>query len=158
MGVLDCSGSSGIQFLKPGDFLPAGCSGLFFISGYNSSGLPIYSPVSTPAGVYHTQAGVYFGIPSAAGPNQFANAFTQGVNDATFTQGLVGGWLSNIIEVDGFNIQAEIQTALSDGVLTDSELLLLQFNMDQYSLEVTASTNLLSSMKQAIQAVTSNLR
>ena len=159
MAVIDCSGASGIQFLGPGDSLPVGCTGLFYVSGYDASGTPIYAEVSAPTGVYHTQAGVYFGIPDATtGQNQLVNGFTQGVNDSTFTQGLVGGWLSNIIEVDGFNLQAEIQTALSDGVLTDSELLLLQYNMDQYTLEVSASTNILSSMKQAMQAVVNNLR
>ena len=102
----------------------------------------------TKVGNYHTSTS-YFNI---------GNALPQGTNDATFTQAMVAGWLSDIIEVDGYNIQAELQTALSDGVLTDSELLLLQYNMDQYALEVQTSTNIVNSMKTVMSSIVQNLR
>ena len=126
-----------VNFIGPGDTI----SGTGFF--YNGN------PVDAPTGVYHTQQAAYFNV---------GNSLRQGSPDITFTQGLVGAWLSDIIEVDGYNIQAQLQTALSDGVLTDSELLLLQYDMDQYALEVQMSTNLLGSMKQAMTSIVNNLR
>ena len=120
-------------------------------TGLSYGGTPIdasqVSGIGTPT--YHTSAGAYFSI---------GNSLRQGTNDTTFTQAGVGGWLNDQIESDGYNIQAQIQTALSDGVLTESELLLLQFDMDQYQLEVTLTTNIMSVMKNAAQSVVSNIR
>jgi len=120
-------------------------------TGFSLGGTPIGagSVAGTSLPTYHTSEGAYFSI---------GNSLRQGVNDTTFTQAGVGGWLNDTIESNGYNIQQEIQTVLSDGVMTESEMLLLQFDMDQYSLQVTMCTNMLASMKSAIQSVVSNIR
>ena len=132
-----------VNFVGPGGSFNE--TGFFYNGSVISTGA--VSGTGTPT--YHTSAGSYFNV---------GNSLRQGVNDATFTQAGVGGWLNDQIEVDGYNIQAQIQTALSDGVLTESELLLLQFDMDQYQLEVTLTTNIMSVMKNAMSSIVSNIR
>jgi len=43
-------------------------------------------------------------------------------------------------------------------VLTDSELLLLQYNMDQYALEFQTSTNIGNLMRTVMSSIVQNLR
>jgi len=144
-----------VTFIAPGDTINRTNQQTGFFTYDGATQTEVLAPgfdtgsAGTFQGFYHTQANGYFTV---------GNALPQGINDATFTQAIVGGWLSDIIEVDGFNIQAQLQTALSDGVLTDSELLLLQFAMDQYALEVQASTNILNSMKTVMSSIVQNLR
>ncbi|MEY3176290.1 MAG: hypothetical protein RLZZ436_4204 [Planctomycetota bacterium] len=132
-----------MAFVSPGQAISA----TGFSLGGTAIGPGSVAGVSLPT--YHTSEGAYFSI---------GNSLRQGVNDSTFTQAGVGGWLNDTIESNGFNIQQQIQTVLSDGVMTESELLLLQFDMDQYQLQVTLTTNMLASMKNAMQSVVSNIR
>ena len=131
-----------VNFVSPGmSVSPSG----FFLGG-SAIGASGITPSFT---TYHTSANAYFSV---------GNSLRHGTNDATFTQAMVAGWLDDIIESDGYNIQAQLQTMLSDGVLTESELLLLQFDMDQYQLEVQMTTNVLAVMKQTMSSIVSNIR
>ena len=131
-----------VNFVSPG--MGTSPSGFFY--GGSAIGANGITP-STPT--YHSSANAYFSV---------GNALRQGTNDSTFTQAGVAGWLDDVIESDGYNIQAQLQTMLSDGVLTESELLLLQFDMDQYQLEVQMTTNVLAVMKQAMSSIVTNIR